>query len=98
MSSLSDQAELASNEQADWWKNSSTAELKEIVSAGVSGGIRFDFAVREIERRSRESSSLAEANDAERKQREANRNRAVQLAIAGGAAALVLLMAMIFWT
>ena len=98
MSSLSDQAELANAEQADWWTNCSTAQLKEIVSAGVSGGDRFDFAVREIERRSRESRTLVEANDAERKQREAKRDRAIQLAIVGSAAALVLLMAMIFWT
>ena len=55
MSSLSDSEELATTEQTDWWKDCSTAELKEIVSAGVAGGDRFIAAVREIERRSEEA-------------------------------------------
>ncbi|MGH6659430.1 MAG: hypothetical protein ACREBP_02380 [Sphingomicrobium sp.] len=83
-------------DQAEWWKDCSTAQLKEIVAVGVAAGDRFDNAVREIERRSSESRSLVEAREAERKQREAKRDRKMRLAVIGGALALVILAGIVF--
>ena len=88
MSSLSDPAELASAEPTDWSKNCSTAELKEIVSAGVAGGDRFIAAVREIERRSAESANRTSSAEMERRRRQAGKDRQVRVGVA--LAALVL--------
>ena len=98
MSSVSSPPELETAAQREWWKDCSTAQLKEIVAVGVAAGDRFDVAVREIERRSSESRSLVEALEASRKQREAKRDHVIRLAIIGGALVLVLIVALMFWT
>lgn len=91
MSSLSDSEELATTEQTDWWKDCSTAELKEIVSAGVAGGDRFIAAVREIERRSEESFNRANSLETERKRSQAQKERGFRISIALAVAALAIL-------
>ena len=91
MCSLSDSAELASAEPTDWSKNYSTAELKEIVSAGVAGGDRFIAAVREIERRSAESANRTNSAEMERKRRQARRDRQARVGIALAALTLAIL-------
>lgn len=90
MSSLSDPADSATAEQAEW-QNRSTAELKEIVAAGVAGGDRFIAAVREIERRSEESLSRANSLESERSRREARKDRNLRIGLAIAALGIVIL-------
>lgn len=93
MSSLSDPTDVATAERTEWWKESSTAELKEIVAAGVAGGDRFIAAVHEIERRSEESSNRTSSLETERKRRQAEKDRYVRVGIALAALCLALLAA-----
>ena len=84
MTSLSDPAELANAEQADL-----VDELLDRPAQGnrVRGGFgRGPLRTLQFGRSSggRGSRTLVEANDAERKQREAKRDRAIQLAVPAG--------------
>lgn len=95
MSSLSDAPESAADEQAEWWRSRSTAELKEIAAAGVAGGDRFVAAVREIERRSEEGFNRAHSAEAERKQRQARKDRQLRIGVALAAVALAVLAVLV---
>ena len=95
MSSLSDLPESAAAEQAEWWRNRSTAELKEIAAAGVAGGDRFIAAVREIERRSEESFNLAHSVEAEKKERQARKDRQIRIGLALAAVAFAVLAVLV---
>ena len=94
MSSLSDATDSPTAEQEEW-RNRSTAELKEIAAAGVAGGDRFVFAVREIERRSEESFNRANSLESERNRLQARKDRNLRIGLAIAALGMVV-VAIIF--
>lgn len=95
MSSLTTLPDAEESEAAGWWETCTTAQLKNIVAAGIAGGDRFVEAVREIERRSSASRSATESRETERKRRRKRQNRQLRMALAAGAAILLIVLALL---
>lgn len=64
---------------AEWWEGRTAEELRDIIKRGFSGGLAFQGAVSETERRAREETRRLRAAAAVEAERRTRRNRVIVL-------------------
>jgi hypothetical protein len=82
---------------AEWWESRTSEELRDFIKRGFSGGLIFEQAMAEDERRSRDAVKLIRASAIEAEIRSSRRTRLIRILAGCAAIAVIGIVAVIIF-